>query len=302
MTTPPPLRTGVPPAEIDIDGSLVKRLLADQHPDLADLPIRELDAGWDNVMFRLGDELIVRVPRRALGGELIERELWGLPQVAGNLPIPVPVPIRSGRPTDYYPWSWSILPWIEGEPVLSRKIAASEAESLARFLRELHRPAPERAAANPFRGVPLSMRDEMIQTRMNSPLVVDEIGDDIRSIWKAGVEAELYEGRLWLHGDLHPKNVLVRDEKIAGIIDWGDITAGDPATDLAALWMLFEDPDLRIDAMRTYCNDTDPPAPLLLRSRAWSALFGITMLDAGAVNEPALADLGRVILSRTAAG
>ena len=94
---PPPL-TGSPPAEVEIDGDLVRNLLRDQHPDLAHLPLQLIDVGWDNAMFRLGKQFLVRLPRRQLAASLIENEQRWLPVIAARLPIPVPAPVRVGQP------------------------------------------------------------------------------------------------------------------------------------------------------------------------------------------------------------
>ncbi|HEU5097552.1 MAG TPA: phosphotransferase [Roseiflexaceae bacterium] len=108
----PPI--GTPVAEVEIDGAFIAGLLADQHPDLVHLPLREIDAGWDNAMFRLGDHLAVRLPRRAIAAPLIEHEQAWLPGLASQLTLPVPAPYRIGLPARGYPWRWSVLPWLDG--------------------------------------------------------------------------------------------------------------------------------------------------------------------------------------------
>lgn len=99
-----------PPAEVEITPDLLRELLRDQHPDLADLPIRLLDAGWDNVMLRIGDDLLARLPRRAIAEDLLWNEQQWLPRLAPNLPLPIPAPLRTGHPGAGYPFVWSILP------------------------------------------------------------------------------------------------------------------------------------------------------------------------------------------------
>ena len=106
---------GTPPAEIEIDEKLVRELLEEQHADLASLPLQLADSGWDNVMFRLGDDLAVRLPRRQLGAELAKHEHACLPTFAGKLPLPIPAPLRLGETNERYPWRWSIVPWLEGQ-------------------------------------------------------------------------------------------------------------------------------------------------------------------------------------------
>src|SRR5690349_9653047 len=108
------MTANMPAAEVAIDEALVRALLRDQHPDLAELPLERVAFGWDNVVLRLGDELAVRVPRRQLAASFIEHEQRWLPELAPRLPLPVPAPVRVGRPALGYPWSWSVVPWMAG--------------------------------------------------------------------------------------------------------------------------------------------------------------------------------------------
>src|SRR4249919_3336738 len=109
------VQMATPQAEVDIDARLVAALLSEQHPDLAHQPLRPLAAGWDNVMFRVGNRLVARLPRRLAAVPLLLNELRWLPEVATGLPLPVPVPVRSGAPGCDYPWPWSISPWLPGQ-------------------------------------------------------------------------------------------------------------------------------------------------------------------------------------------
>src|SRR5579863_1083475 len=141
-----------PEPEVPVDEGLVRCLLEEQHPDLAGLPLHLCDAGGDNMMWRLGDGLAVRLPRRQIAAALVEHEQRWLPELAVSLPLAVPVPVRSGRPSAGYPWKWSVVPWIEGAPGDRVRITdhARSAERLGAFLRALHRPAPEEAPHNPW--------------------------------------------------------------------------------------------------------------------------------------------------------
>jgi aminoglycoside phosphotransferase (APT) family kinase protein len=105
-----------PAAEIEVDESLVRALLAEQHPDLAGLSLEETGAGWDNVLWRLGGSLVVRLPRAASAAALTKHEQRWLPEPAPRLPLPIPAPVRVGEPTDRFPWSWSVVPWLVGGP------------------------------------------------------------------------------------------------------------------------------------------------------------------------------------------
>lgn len=288
--------TGTPLAEVPIDAGLVRGLLESQHPDLAHLELRAVDAGWDNAMFRLGADLAVRIPRRELAAASIRNEQVWLPRLAHTLPLPVPVPVREGRPEAAYPWHWSVVPWFEGAPADLTPPDPSEAARVARFLGSLHRPAPEEAPTNPYRGVPLAHRADSFAERAER---LDDAGVDTsaaRAAWTDAIAARAPDERVWLHGDLHPRNILVRGGEIAAVIDWGDLTAGDPAADLAVSWMLFD--PVTQDPFR----DAYGPAPdgTWERARGWAAFFGVFVLDFGLVDDPRFEVVGRTTIERLA--
>lgn len=233
-----------PEAEVAIDASLIRRLLQAQHPDLAARPLRIVAHGWDNVLARLGDDLVVRLPRRAQAAALIEHEQRWLPALAPGLPLPVPVPLRAGVAGEGFPWAWSVCPWFAGTAAVATDLADPEAaaEMLAGFLAALHHPAPADAPQNPFRGVRLAARDRLVQSylEMLGPAVDQSL---VRTRWDAACALPPHDATpVWLHGDLHPANLVVRDGAIAAVVDFGDLTGGDPATDLAIAWMLFAPP------------------------------------------------------------
>lgn len=283
-----------PSAEIDVDADLVRRLLADQHPDLADARVELVASGWDNVTFRLGDDLAVRLPRRSAAAELVEREQRWLPVLAPGLPLPVPVPVRVGRPTAYYPWSWSVVPWFDGRPAgtdpeLDGELAARD---LGAFLAALHRPAPAAAPTNPVRGIPLARRDDATKDRL-ARLPGDVDASALARRWEHCLAAPAWDGPpLWLHGDLHAHNVLSRQGRIVAVIDFGDITAGDPATDLAVAWSLLG-PDDR-PAFREAASTPERPVDdaMWTRAEGWALSVGIALLAASA-DAPAMAAMAR---------
>ncbi len=293
-----PPAMGMPPAEVVIDSSLVADLLADQHPDLARLPLRRVGEGWDNAIFRLGDDLAVRLPRRAAAATLAAHEQRWLPRLANRLTLPVPEPLRVGRPGRGYPWSWSVVPWLPGTTADLNEPDPSQARAFGTFLRSVHVPAPADAPASPLRGVPLQMRAADIEERLERlASQTDLITPAVRRIWREALHAPLDVARTWLHGDLHPRNVLVQDGRITGVIDWGDLTAGDCATDLASLWMLFDDPQARREALAAYGGVSEAT---LCRARGWAVLFGVILLDAGLRGHPAHAVVGERTLPRVA--
>lgn len=269
-----------PAADIEVDDALVRRLLEEQHPDLAELPLRLVANGWDNVLYRLGDELVVRVPRRQLVAGLIENEQRWLPELAPDLPVPVPVPVRVGVPTEVFPYSWTVANWIEGE--LASHVPYSEHDSvapvLADFVSHLHKPAPPNAPHNRFRGVPLEERAEPVEERFRSGLIRNL--SNVKERWNAALSARPWTAPpRWVHGDLHPANILIRDGALASVIDFGDMTAGDPATDLATAWLTF---DARGRAAFRAALDYDDAT--WTRARGWAISFGTAFVVISADN------------------
>ena len=230
--------------ETEITAGLIRDLLRDQHPDLAKLPLREVEGGWGNQMWRLGDELAVRIQRMETdpGHQLKERR-W-LPLLAPRLPLPIPVPVRSGAPSERFPKLWTVMTWVPGRPLDHGSITRAEhaADTLAAFLRALHVAAPADAPADTGRGAhPADCTDGFDQ--FFDSVDADAIGSDaagVRAVWDDAVAAPAWEGPpVWVHGDLHPANVVVADGTLAGVVDFGDMFAGDPALDLAAAWVLL---------------------------------------------------------------
>lgn len=287
---------GTPVAEITIDKNLVYSLLSEQHPDLMHLPIMLVDTGWDNVMFRLGDKLSVRLPRRQLAAKLIENEQTWLPLLAQQLTLPVPIPLRIGQPGQNYPWRWSVLPWLTGITADQQEPYANQVKLFASFLRSLHTPAPSNAPISAVRGIPLKQRAASVEERMQRLQTKTHlITQKLRDTWNIAVNAPIDVEVKWLHGDLHPRNILVENSVITGIVDWGDMTSGDIATDLASIWMLFSDSNARFQALAEYANVS--PATLQ-RALGWAIVFGVMLLDTGLVDHPRHAVMGERTLSR----
>ncbi|MEU2424966.1 aminoglycoside phosphotransferase family protein [Streptomyces sp. NPDC007851] len=230
--------------EIEITAELVQGLLKDQHPDLAELPVREVAGGWGNQMWRLGDELAVRMPRLEGAPDLLRKECRWLPLLAPRLPLPVPTPVRIGEPSARFPWHWSIMTWVHGEPLDHSSISrgAHAADTLAGFLRALHVAAPADAPASADRGAHPKNCTEGFEGFLRAVTPGGPAFDvrAVRAVWDDAVAAPEWEGpRVWLHGDLHPANVVVSDGTLSGVIDFDAMFAGDPAWDLAAAWVLL---------------------------------------------------------------
>ena len=292
-------QVGSPAAEFDIDAALVGSLLAEQHPDLAVLGLTELDAGWDNSLWRLGDRLVVRLPRRAAAVPLAVHEHRWLPTVAARLPLPVPTPVRVGVASSCFPWPWSVVPWIDGIP--GDRAALSDPDGsavrLGRFLAALHEPAPPEAPRNPYRGVPIIERAAAFEDRM-ATCASQLDAAALRSTWQSACNAPLWRNvPVWLHGDLHPANMLVDGGVLAGVIDFGDMCAGDPATDLAGAWMLL--PTASLGAFLHAYGPVDDA--LLARARGWAVLFGLMLLGIGLADKPTYEPVARATLARATA-
>ncbi|WP_405794918.1 aminoglycoside phosphotransferase family protein [Streptomyces sp. NBC_01506] len=229
-------------AEIEITADLVHDLLREQHPDLAGLAIREVAGGWGNQMWRLGDDLAVRMPRQEGAPDLLRKEYRWLPVLAPRLPLPVPNPVRIGEPSARFPKPWTVMTWVPGEPLDHTSISRGDhaADTLAGFLRALHVEAPEDAPISADRGEHPKKCTDGFDHFFHSVAVPGDLADGVRAVWDDAVAAPEWQGPpLWVHGDLHPANVVVSDGTLAGVIDFGDMFVGDPAWDLAAAWVIL---------------------------------------------------------------
>lgn len=225
----------MPVAEVAIDDDLVTALLAEQHPDLSELKVGARSEGWDNVTYRLGPHLAVRLPRRALGAEIAATELDWLPRIGHHWAFPAPVPVRLGEPGCGYPWRWSVVPWLSGERAFDAPLTDAGARDLGTALAQVHRPVPDDAPLNPYRSGTLHDVAEVFDTRLRALEEAGEVtlehADALRAIFEAAADTP-EPPRTWSHLDLHGANVLTRDGRLAGLLDWGDAGAADPATDL----------------------------------------------------------------------
>ena len=269
----------MPPADIDVSVELVRSLIERGAPQYAGLTITSFANGWDNAVFRLGDALLVRVPRRAVAAELIEHEQRWLPELAPRLSLPIPAPIVAGRPDAEFPWPWSIVAWMPGTMLATAATIdqGSAAEVLTTFFDELHRPVPNDAPTNPYRGIPLADRDRATRTHLAAASAAGLIDADVAdACWADALAAAPWSGpRLWLHGDLHPANIIAVDGRIAGVVDFGDLCGGDPATDIAAAWMIFDASHRAALRARWAGADDD----LWRRARGWALAHSVACLS-----------------------
>ncbi len=227
---------------MEIDAALIGRLVAAQFPAWADLPVTPVpESGWDNRSFRLGERLLVRVPSAERYADQAVKEQTWLPRLAPHLPLPIPVPVGLGAPGQNYPWPWSVLEWIEGEPA-NRAVIADEAAlaaDLAAFLTALQRidatGGPAAGAHSFHRGGALSVYDD--QTRQALAALAGRLDEAaLTAIWDQALASQWSAPPVWVHGDAAAANLIVRDDRLAAVIDFGQLSVGDPACDLAVAW------------------------------------------------------------------
>ena len=233
------------PDEIDADVALVRRVLAAQFPQWADLPVTpvELD-GWDNTTFRLGEELAVRLPSAERYVPQVNKEHQWLPTLAPQLPLPIPEPVAKGAPEYGFPRPWSVYRWLAGEHATVERVADLErfATDLAGFLAALYRIDPSGAPApgphNFFRGGPVGTYDG--ETREAIAELEGEIDTGAATeVWAAALAATWHGAPVWIHGDVTASNLLVVDGRLSAVIDFGCSGVGDPACDLTIAWTFF---------------------------------------------------------------
>ncbi len=233
--------------EVPTDAALVRRLLAAQFPQWAALPITPvLSAGTDNALYRLGDDLAVRMPRIHWAiGQVAKEQRW-LPQLAPHLPLAIPVPLAAGAPGEGYPWQWSICRWLPGENAARARFTdpCQAAIELAQFVVALQRldaaNGPPPGDHNSWRGEPLARRDQATRT------AIAALGDlidaaAVTAAWEADLHAPAWDGPpIWIHGDLAGGNLLAVQGELSAVIDFGCLGVGDPACDLIVAWNLFD--------------------------------------------------------------
>ncbi len=226
--------------ELDIDADLVRRLLAAQFPSLADLPVSAVrSTGTVNAIYRLGDQLCARLPRMQKWAQDLGKEWRWLPKLAPHLPLQVPEPVAKGHPENWYPFTWVIYRWIDGQPYSDELVDDEHqaARDLARFVSELRRIDP--VAAPPGGRKPLRELDAVTRAAIQAARdVIDS--DAATAAWDRALQAPAWEGTpAWIHTDLLRPNLLVDGGRLGAVIDFGSAGVGDPAADVIAAWSVF---------------------------------------------------------------
>lgn len=266
--------------DVQITVEVVRRLVDDQFPEWSDLPITPVpDQGNDNRTFRLGEDLAVRLPSDASYVAGIIKEDRFLPLLSEHLSVPVPAPARTGRPTDEYPYPWSVRRWIAGQtpdtdPDLDR---AGFAHDLGHFLRELRAVptdgAPVAGLHSFYRGCHPSVYGDQVQQALSS-LTGNVDVDACQAIWRDAMRSAWPAEPVWVHGDVAVGNLLTTQGRLAAVIDFGTCCVGDPACDLVIAWTYLNRRDREI-----FREAAGLPAATWARARGWAlwkALITVT--------------------------
>lgn len=237
------LAAAQPEAEVRVDAALVTSLIREQVPEAVGFSLGERYEGKDAIVWRLGDAWAVRLPRRQLAADKLVTEVDWLPRIGAGWPFRAPVPVRVGAPSRSFPWRWSVVPWIPGEPATSAPLSSVGAKQLGAALATLHAEAPVQAPRHPKKSQPLLVRTPRFEDRLTT-LVRRTEG----TAWRVFSEAahRVFDrgaavprpAATWAHLDLKGQHVLTHQGTLAGIIDWGDAAAGDPAADIGQALVL----------------------------------------------------------------
>jgi aminoglycoside phosphotransferase (APT) family kinase protein len=267
--------------EVDVDLALVRSLLEVQFPQWAELRLeRVTPAGTDNVLYRLGRDRVVRLPRRQINSVRLEKERRWLPRLATSLPLAIPVPLAIGKPEQSYPFGWAVYRWLEGDTATIDRLPelAQTATDLARFIAALEsvdpRGGPLPGEHNAFRGVPLEMRDE--STRAAIASLGDTIdGGVVTTAWDEALSAPSWQlDPVWIHGDLDARNLLVQHGRLCAVIDFGCLGVGDPACDVMVAWKL-----LTPDARDIFRKELSIDEATWARARGWALSQAVIALS-----------------------
>ena len=280
--------------EADIDTALVRRLVAGQFPALADLPVEPVvSSGTDNAMYRLGEDLAVRLPRFPAAARNVDEEQRWVPRVAPRLPVAVPAPVGRGKPTEDYPYPWSICRWVPGANPIVGALAEPDrlARDVAAFVTALRQVDPAGVPAS-GRGMPLAARDAPTRAAIAAcDGLIDTVA--VTALWDDALRVPAWQGPpTWMHADLSPGNLLVRDGRLCAVIDWGGAGVGDPTVDLIIAWNL-----LPASARRTFRDALAADDDTWRRGRGWALSISLIQLPYYQHTNPALAANSRHVIS-----
>lgn len=265
---------------VEINNELVSKLIKTQFPKWADLPIYSVEkSGHDNRTFHLGNEMTVRLPSRKEYAPQVEKELMWLPKLGQHLSLPISSPIASGKPAENYPFPWSINKWIEGDTVTYDNVKDLNqfAVDLAKFLKEFQEidatNGPIAGEHNFFRGGSLNVYNEETQNALINLKDIFEV-EKLSKIWADALQSEWEQDPVWVHGDVAVGNLLVRDGKLCGVIDFGILGVGDPACDYVMAWTFFDKESREIFRNTLECDENT-----WNRAKGWALWKALIVYD-----------------------
>lgn len=289
--------------EVDTNVPLVVQLLITQFPQWAKLPIQPAhSAGTGNALYRLGDDMVVRLPRIPSAVGQVDKEQKWLPRLAPFLPLNIPTPLAKGKPSNGYPWHWSVYRWLEGEDATTAEISnpRQAATDLAQFIKALQQieatDGPPPGQHNFYRGVPLATRDQETRTAIADLHDVLDTGE-VTAAWDAAIETPTWKGQpVWLHGDLHSGNLIVQQGRLHAVIDFGGLGVGDPACDVMAAWLF-----LSAENRAVFREVLQVDQATWARGRGWALSFGLIALPYYRTTNPILARIARCAINEALA-
>lgn len=253
--------------------ALVQQMIREQFPEFSALTIKPVKVqGHDNRSFRLGDDMLIRIPTESTYALTVAKEQSILPEIAPFLTVNIPRPLKLGMPSDIFPFSFSIYQWINGESAnhvqLDRINKEQLALALANFLKELQgietKDGPAPGAHNWWRGDHVSVYDQQARSQIAElKAIIDN--DKALTLWDNALRSRWHKQPVWIHGDLATGNILTNNGSLSGIIDFGCVGVGDPACDLVIAWTYLEG-----KARDIFINEMNLDEDTWLRARAWA--------------------------------
>ena len=293
--------------EVAIDETLVRRLLSTQLPDLAGLPMKPVrPQGTDNIVYRLGTDLSVRLPRKLSAVPSLLVELEWLPQLAPRLPLAVPVPVAAGASDKLYPFPWAVCTWVSGTQLGFGELLQGGARALAEFVAALHScdatQGPKVAAGQ--RGGPVAAYDQTARTALAAVLDLQQAGriepdlvdgDHAAAVWAAAVAAPAWARQgVWTHRDLHGGNLVTAGARLTGVIDFGGLVVGDPAADVMGAFHVLSPSD-----RRRFCELVGVDDATLARARGLALAQGLEALPYYLDSHPGMVSFARRAIAAT---
>lgn len=280
--------------EVDITESLVRQLVAEQFSHWAKLSIKSVEsAGTSNAIYRLGDDMSVRLPRIPSAVDSVSTEFVWLPKLAAHLPFPVPTPLAIGKPNEDYPWPWTICQWVEGKNPIEGQLVDPDtfAIDLAKFITVLHE-VDLSGGPQSERGRPLAVQDE--EARVAIEALHGKIDTKAALVaWEEALQAPQWDGQsVWIHGDLMPGNLLIKDNRLSAVIDFSCLGVGDPASDLITAWNL-----LSASSRDTFRRELKVDDATWARGRGWALSMALIQLPYYEHTNPVMAANARYTIN-----